>query len=233
MRSIKILNALLLIGVIFIILTGIEGIYAEDQSASIPIWNGSWVSKEYHLLILQNGTSIVGSYEPKDIENRDPGVLKGTLSDDGRTFSGIWSESGTISLIMSDDMMSFSGTGSVDQNSNLTPFEYTRTGNRTSEGILQENPWSGTWDTIHNTYTLLQNGTTLSGTYIPKNPDADEPGFIEGRISDNGKILNGSWFESGTFTFRISDDGKRFNGTYTHSLSNSAINDTWNAEKIE
>ncbi len=233
MGGLKILNAFLIIGIIFITLAGTVCAYADEQNVSLNIWNGSWVSEEYYLLILQNGTSIAGSYEPKNIENRDPGVLKGTLSDDGKTFSGIWSESGTISLTMSDDMMSFSGTGSVYQNDSRTPFGYTSTGNRTSEGILKENPWSGTWDTIHNTYTLLQNGTTLSGTYTPKNPDADEPGFIEGIISEDGKMLNGFWFESGTFTFRISDDGKRFNGTYTSSLSESAITDTWNGEKTE
>jgi len=39
--------------------------------------NGTWESQNYTLFFLQDGSSISGSYEPKDIKSRDPGMLMG------------------------------------------------------------------------------------------------------------------------------------------------------------
>jgi hypothetical protein len=82
-------------------------------------------------------------------------------------------------------------------------------------------------------YTLTQNGTFLSGTYIPKLPKEDDPGFIEGDISEDGSVFEGSWYESGTFQFTISDDAMNFTGTYTTNLSDVGQSYPWKGTKIQ
>ena len=79
---------------------------------------------------------------------------------------------------------------------------------------------------------LTQNGTIVTGTYIPYSLDEDEPGLIEGVVSDDGRKLSATWYEAGPFTFTLSDDGLFFNGTYGTDLSDSAIIDFWNATKV-
>lgn len=223
--------------VVLLMITGVCIGSAEKVTDEIGApqnsWNGSWMSEIYTLLILQNGSSIAGSYEPMDIMTRDPGLLKGTLSEDGNTFFGIWSESGSVSLTLSEDNLSFSGTGAVNQEGKADePFAYTKTGSRIDAIQSLGNPWSGTWETERNTYTLIQNGTVLTGSYVPLSPDNDEPGLIEGVVSDDNRELTGTWIESGNFSFTQSDNGENFVGTYGSDLSDSAVIDFWNGTKI-
>ena len=216
----------------------VNGVYAEkmaDQGTNSDTWwNGTWMSEYYTLLFLQNGSSIAGSYEPVDINTWDPGLLKGSLSEENSVFSGIWTESGTVSLILSDDGMSFSGTGGVNQaGSQEKPFTYTNTGTRVGEDFQKEIPWNGTWKTERNTYTLIQNGSLVSGTYTPLLMDEDEPGLIEGTVSEDGKEMTGSWVESGNFSFSISENKMSFNGTYGVDRTEPAFVDYWNGTKIQ
>ncbi|MCA1916520.1 hypothetical protein [Methanospirillum hungatei] len=232
------MKTILLAGLAILILLCSSSMVTAEEKPGIDVlnknvWNGSWASEEYTLLILQNGSFIAGSYTPNNITARDPGQLKGTLSEDGSTFSGIWSEGGTVSLILADDGESFSGTGTVNQEGLLEePFTYTIHGTR--EGAIPDanNTWTGTWKTGSKTYNLTQNGTALSGSYTPFDLDSDEPGLIDGAISEDGKIMKGTWIETGTFSFIISDDGLTFNGTYTTELTESAVTDSWNGVKI-
>lgn len=232
------MKTLFLAGLVILILLWSTSMVSAEQKTGIDVltqnsWNGSWMSDEYLLLILQNGSSIAGSYTPDNITALDPGLLKGTLSEDGSIFSGIWSESGTISLILADDGKSFSGAGTVNQEGiTAEPLTYTINGAREGPIADAQNPWTGTWKTGSKTYTLTQNGTALSGSYVPFDPETDEPGLIDGIISEDGKILKGTWVESGNFKFIISDDRLAFNGTYTTELTDSAVTDTWNGRKI-
>ncbi|HOW05879.1 hypothetical protein [Methanospirillum hungatei] len=232
------MKTIFLVALATIILLCSSSMVTAEEKPGIDIltqnsWNGSWASDEYSLLILQNGSFIAGSYTPDNITARDPGLLKGTLSEDGSTFSGIWSEGGTVSLILADDGGSFSGTGTVNQEGLMEePFTYTIHGTR--EGTRQDvnNTWTGTWKTGSKTYNLTQNGTALSGSYTPFDLDSDEPGLIDGVISEDGKIMNGTWIETGKFSFIMSDDGLTFNGTYTTELTEQAVTDSWNGIKI-
>jgi hypothetical protein len=221
---------------IFVVLlvSGVTANEVSDQGISSDTWwNGSWMSDYFTLLILQNGSSIAGSYEPFDITVYDPGLLKGSLSEDNTVFSGVWTETGKISLILADDEMSFSGTGTVIQTDGQKPFTYTKTGTRIGEDYQKEIPWNGSWKTESNTYSLMQNGSVVSGTYIPLSLDADEPGFIEGTVTEDGKELKGTWVESGNFSFKISDNKQFFNGTYGIEHPEQAITDFWNGTKIQ
>jgi len=232
------MKTVILAGLVMVILVWSVTLVSAEQKSGIDVltqnsWNGSWTSEDFTLLILQNGSSIAGSYTPDNITARDPGLLKGSLSEDGRTFSGIWSESGTFSFILADDGKSFSGAGTVNQEGIAEePFTYTINGTREGAIADAENTWTGTWKTGSKTYSLTQNGTALSGSYIPFDPETDEPGLMDGVVSDDGRIMKGTWVESGTFHFVLSDDGLAFNGTYTTELTDLAITDTWNGRKI-
>ena len=59
------------------------------------------------MYITQNESGIGGAYVPYDLDEFDPGRLEGNLSDDGKTFSGIWIETGSNTYTLSDDKMSF------------------------------------------------------------------------------------------------------------------------------
>jgi len=196
-------------------------------------WNGTWISEEYSITIFQNGSLIAGSYEPDDPMIRDPGMLKGTLSDDKRVFSGIWTESGPFEVVLAEDNMSYSGTGGVksdDSGDEAVTYSILRT--RMGDISDPDNLWTGEWDNERGTQTMTQNGTIVTGSYIPYSLDEDEPGLIEGVVSDDGRELSATWYEAGLFTFTISTDGLYFNGTYGTDLSDSAVFDSWNATKV-
>ncbi|KAF5080786.1 hypothetical protein DSECCO2_116440 [anaerobic digester metagenome] len=223
-------------GMVILILISMNFVLAETPQVSSPDnwWNGSWMSDDYTVLILQNDANIAGSYDPEDISVLDPGLLKGTLSKDKKTFSGIWSESGTITYILSDDLMSFSGVGTVNQEGNIgDPFTYLS--NATREGEVKDlnNTWTGTWKSASNIYTFTQNGSVVFGSYSPFHSEEDEPGHIDGVVSEDGKKFTGSWVETGNFTFVLSEDKKSYTGTYTTSFSDSGSLEFWNGTKME
>jgi len=198
------------------------------------MWNGTWTDETYTIFIQQNGTEIAGNYIPFDLETYDAGLLEGTLSEDQKTFSGVWIESGLQEATLSEDGMSFSGTGSTNPVGTLTePRTYEATGTRVGTPTDPDNLWSGTWETPRKIYNLTQDGTTISGTNEPLPETDDEPGVFKGTVSEDGNTMSVEWVESGNFTFILSDDGIFWNGTYTDLLDPSAELFPWNATKMQ
>ncbi|PKL59616.1 MAG: hypothetical protein CVV33_06900, partial [Methanomicrobiales archaeon HGW-Methanomicrobiales-4] len=212
-------------------------VYAEpvpDANNNAYPWNGTWVSDDFTLFILQNVSEISGDYVPLNFELYDPGHMQGTLSEDGKTFSGICTEKGFLKLNLSDDEMSFSGVGVIPPLGSMSePYVYERNGTRSENLSDLDNKWSGTWTTPKKTFELIQNGTYVFGTNEPLLPEVkDEPGLFEGTVSEDGKTITLNWLETGNFTFTLSDDGSFFNGTYHVEPDPSRVSDSWNGTKI-
>lgn len=197
-------------------------------------WNGTWTDEMFTVVIQQSGTEIAGYYVPFDPEAYDSGLLEGTLSEDQKIFSGVWTESGNQESTLSDDGMSFNGTGSTNSVGSFTePQTYETTGTRVGTPADPDNLWTGSWETPRKVYNLTQDGTIISGTNEPLPETDDEPGVFEGTVSEDGKTVSLEWIESGNFTFILSDDGMFWNGTYTNVLDPSAEQFPWNATRIQ
>lgn len=204
----------------------IEGMTQENP------WNGTWVDESYTMYIQQDEDGITAIYQPVDPAAQDPGRLEGTVSDDGKVFSGRWAETGNTTLTLSEDQMSFSGIGTTTQIEGLPPtvaYEYNAT--RSGEVEDPENIWAGEWASDYKTYNLTQDGMTISGENHPLPDVEDEDGLYEGTVSEDGKTATISWIETGDFTFTLSEDGRYFNGTYTIDLSPSDESWSWNMTK--
>lgn len=206
----------------------------DEKNYSENIWNGTWASEYYTLLIRQNGSEITGWYEPKDLKLYDPGLLNGSISAEGKIFSGMWIESGPLRIIQSGDGMSYSGSGGIRSDAKLNESgTYTASGTRMESSFDPEKIWAGTWKTERTLNTWVQNGTSITGSYQPLAGIEDEPGLFEGTASENGKTLSGTWIETGNFSFTLSEDNSVFNGTYGWGLNASAGTDFWNGTKLQ
>jgi len=88
--------------------------------------------------------------------------------------------------------------------------------------------WAGTWIDNTGTLVLTEDGLNVTGVYI--DPQTALSQIIEGTISEDGKVLSGTWRLVGSFTFALSKDGTYFNGTYGYGENNTIKegNDTWN-----
>ena len=202
-------------------------------NTSENIWNGTWASDAYTLYIQQDNSVISGAYEPENLTLLDPGLLKGNISKDGGIFSGTWTETGPLKVVISDDKMSYSGTGGVRPDDNLNGSgNYTVKATRVESSFDPENIWTGTWKTPRSTNMWTQNGTVVVGSYEPLPGIGDEPGIFEGSVSEDGKTISGRWTETGNFSFMISDDHSHFNGTYDIAQNISAGSGTWNGTKL-
>ena len=88
--------------------------------------------------------------------------------------------------------------------------------------------WAGTWVDNTGTLVLTENSLNVTGVYIdPQNAVSEA---IEGMISEDGKVLSGTWSQAGSFRFSLSKDGTYFNGTYGYGENNTIEqgNDAWN-----
>lgn len=196
---------------------------AENTTANnntpVNTWNGTWNNPDYTMFFLQNQSGISGEYVPADLTQLDPGRLEGNVSDDGKTFSGIWIETGTNTNTLSDDKMSFTISGFADPYGSMSkPAGYSYNATRIGEITDSGNPWTGNWVTEKKTYHLTQNGTQLSGVNEPLTNVNDEVGNLSGTISENGSVYTGNWTEKGRFTFILAEDGSSFNATITKNL---------------
>lgn len=217
--------AALLIFLAFIcVCTGSAIQAAGTGQTSEYIWNGTWSAPDYTVYINQDASGITGEYVPFDLVSLDPGTLEGSVSDDGRTYSGEWIENGSNIYTLSDDKMSFAINGSSDPHGPMTgPAYYTSNATRVGDMVDPENPWSGSWITKKKTYNLTQKGTTLTGTNQPLPGVNDNPGVLEGIVSEDGRTYAGYWTEKGRFTFVMSDTGSFFNATMSKGPDPAAI----------
>ncbi len=182
---------------------------------------------------LQNGSVVTGIYLPFDMDAYDAGSVKGVVSEDLRTHSGIWIETGRINFSLSEDGMSLTGTGTVGDGVLDEPVQYEVTATRVGEIADPESLWSGSWITPRKTYNLTQNGTYVSGTNQPLAGIEDDPGTFEGILSDDEMFFSGTWTETGTYSYTLSEDTMSFSGTYTDTLEPSARTFPLNATRMQ
>lgn len=217
-----------LLTVLFLFLTGFglaeqEG---DNLSTNENIWNGTWECPVHIFLIEQNSSVITGRYDSKNPEMFDTGVLEGTVSEDGKTYSGEWIEFGTFDYTLSEDNMSYSGTVTTStQRINQVDFVHMSdltNATRVGEVADPDNLWTGDWASVRKTHNYVQNGTIVSGTNQILPGVKDQPGVLEGSVSEDGRTITGTWIETGNFNFTISDDGSSFNGTFSVSLDPEA-----------
>jgi hypothetical protein len=214
----KLLSFLVICSLCVVSLATAENNTGGDKK-SVSAWNGTWSNPDYLMYITQNQSGIAGEYVPTDLNALDPGRLEGNVSDDGKTFSGIWIETGSNTYILSDDKMSFTITGFADPYGSMSePAGYSYNATRIGEIMDPKNPWTGNWVTEKKSYNLTQNGSQLSGVNEPLTNVNDEVGSLSGTISENGTVYTGNWTEKGRFTFVMADDGLSYNATITKSL---------------
>lgn len=78
------------------------------------IWTGEWTTPRKTYTFTQNGSVISGVNHPQpDIED-ESGIMEGTVSNDGKTITINWTETGDFFYRLSDDGMYINGTYSVD-----------------------------------------------------------------------------------------------------------------------
>jgi hypothetical protein len=66
--------------------------------------------------------------------------------------------------------------------------------------------WSGVWESLLYQETFVQDGTTVTGTYIPISSAMKNDGIIVGAIADDPSVLSGTWKEIGDVKLTFSDD---------------------------
>jgi hypothetical protein len=222
----KIISKIGLFLVLSILITGI--VSAENttdiKTASEYAWNGTWSSPQYTLYISQDESGISGAYVPMDLLEYDSGYLEGTLSSDGKTYSGIWIESGKSTNTFSNDRMSFTINGSTDPRGPMTePFHYTTNATRIGEIVDPENPWTGNYVSEWKTYNITQDGHVVTGINEPLADIDDNSGVMNGTISEDGMSYTGTWIEKGGYTFVMAEDGLSINATISKSLESDAV----------
>lgn len=200
-------SGILLTLCLFLVCTGFaEEIPAENTITDFS-WAGTWTDVNYTLTLEQNESEVTGIAISHNPDLNDPFLLSGTLSEDGKELTAILKDSGTLTLILSDDQISFTGNGTVDQFSDETePYTYTTEGSRNGTILDPENIWSGDWQTKNSKFTFHQSGNSVTGTYFNLS-SPDGCGIFEGLVSDDGKTLSTTWEYPDNATFALSDDG--------------------------
>lgn len=181
--------------------TGIDATGAEG-------WIGAWADTNHSLSIKQSGQEFIGIGTPNNPEIDYPFWFSGILSEDGTVLQTVMKETGTREFRISDDLMSFSGTGTIDlAYANATPFTFDIHGARNGTALIPENIWTGEWLTGDNTsVTFNQDGNSITGSAHP----VSDPEYIEefkATVSDEGKTVFITWSMSQDVDFTLSDDG--------------------------
>lgn len=93
-----------------------------------------------------------------------------------------------------------------------------------------EGDWHGTWVTVCHRgkpcgeLSILQDGDNISGTFRSPAPTGFLPGWIEGRVTKDNRVL-GRWYtfgrenevsHKGDLEFRLRPGKKAFRGVHTH-----------------
>jgi len=98
-----------------------NGTLTTTADAENP-WSGSWISELEAITTLnQNGNTVNGTYERPD--NTEFSTLEGTISEDGKTLTGTWTDSGLFTLTLPDDGMYFNGTFGYNEMDSIEGFE--------------------------------------------------------------------------------------------------------------
>lgn len=194
-------------------------------------WNGTWQSETVEMVLVQTGNTVTGTYTPLDWNTTDPGVIEGTISDDGKVLSGTWREGGNLTLVLAEDYSNFNGTFTYDY---LADHKDSWNGTRmTTIDSGNETGWNGTFESNWYTMHFVQDGNIITVNYEPLKDYADI-GEIEGIVSENGTVMNGVWNEKGRFTFNLTEKADSFIGTYGYGDSvNDGDGYTWNGTRIE
>lgn len=92
-------------------------------------WTGNWTTGRKIYSFLQDGTSISGTNHPLEGVNDESGSLNGTVSEDGREYSGNWTETGIFIFTISEDGSSMDAIihESLDPESNADRVTFTKT----------------------------------------------------------------------------------------------------------
>jgi len=181
---------------------------------------------------VQNGSAVTFTYTL--LPSGKGGQIVGTVSPDGRTFTGGdapngWTENppaycfgaghGRIQLLMAADARSFSTVAGESRTDlgNLIDISGTYLGGGTEPRTTPcaGGPWTGRWQRADETgpavTTFVQSGSTVNGTY-----DYGGGGTLFGTVS--GASLNGTWTGGGgpgPFSVTLGPDGASFSGTVT------------------
>nr|WP_319537691.1 hypothetical protein [uncultured Methanospirillum sp.] len=199
-------------------------VVAENKSSSTSdkqsSWTGVWQSLRYNETLVQNGSSVTGTYVPFMPSVNDTGILNGTISDNESVVNGVWSESGEITLTRNDDNFTLDVLWAYDDQSEQF---------KKSEGV---DTLYGTWNSPNLTLSLQVDGSTASGVYRSLSPITNVGGYLNGTVSQDGKKVTGTFVEAGNFTFALAKDGSYFNGTYSYGSEPVKEDDTWNAIRL-
>lgn len=195
----------------------------DELCTAENVWNGTWECPIHLFLIEQNSSVITGRYDSKNSDMYDTGVLEGTLSGDGMTYSGKWTELGSFNYTFSDDNMSYTGTAMTSPQ-HIRRVDYIHPGNvtdatRVGEITDPDNLWTGDWTSARKTHHYIQNGSVVSGTNQVLPSVNDQPGILNGTVSEDGRMITGTWIETGYINYTVSDNGSYFNGTFSVSLA--------------
>ncbi|PWR74223.1 hypothetical protein [Methanospirillum lacunae] len=185
-------------------------VYAEE-SATVPHqdspWGGIWTDANYSLSLSQNGSTISGIATTSDSTIAEAFRLTGTLSKDGKTLKSVLTNTGTLTMNLSEDKMLFDGIVTIDPVDNVSkPSSYTFNGTRNGTTIVPDQEWTGIWESKRNQINLIQNGTFVSGDYHPLT-SLHFGGLVNGTTSADRKILSLVWISPEITTFTLSDDG--------------------------
>ena len=74
------------------------------------LWTGEWETPRKVYTYLQNGSTITGFNTLMPGVMDQPGTFEGTVSEDGRTIIGNWTETGTFNFTMTDGYSAFNAT---------------------------------------------------------------------------------------------------------------------------
>ncbi len=185
-------------------------VYADESITSSSHgspWAGTWTDANYTVTLSQNGSTITGIAIVSDQEKADPFKLTGTLSEDSKSLQSVLTETGTLTLNLSEDKMMFYGAGTVDAVDNVSePLSYTFNATRNGTTIIPDQEWTGTWESKRNVMTFIQNGTFVTGDYHALT-STKFGGQVNGTISADGQTLSMKWISPEDDTFTLSDDG--------------------------
>ena len=196
--------------ILIIVCSFFGGVYADEPVTSShqdSPWQGTWTDANYSLTLSQNGSVINGIATVSD-----PGVvvmpfrLTGTLSEDGRTLQSVLTETGTLTMNLSEDKMMFYGTGSTDSLDTGTElFSYTFNATRNGTTVISDQEWTGIWVSNNSLLNLTQNTTSVTGDYHLLNA-LHYGGLLQGTTSADKKTASMTWISPENDSFSLSDD---------------------------